>query len=96
MLRDVPIERHNKKLDEVLEKLSEYDERVKNVKCPDGSARVNQGAQFVRHLENMRGRARGIAQGARNRDESRGAHYKPEFPKRNDADFRELCPRAIE
>src|SRR5690606_7869187 len=26
-------------------------------------------------------------QGARNRDESRGAHYKPEFPKRNDVDW---------
>ena len=31
--------------------------------------------------------ARVIAQGARNRDESRGAHYKPGFPKRNDAEF---------
>ena len=25
-----------------------------------------------------------IAQGAKNRDESRGAHFKPAFPKRND------------
>ncbi len=31
--------------------------------------------------------ARVIAQGARNRDESRGAHYKPAFPKRNDAEW---------
>ena len=28
-----------------------------------------------------------IAQGARNRDESRGAHYKPDFPKRDDANW---------
>ena len=28
-----------------------------------------------------------IVQGARLRDESRGAHYKPDFPDRNDPDF---------
>jgi succinate dehydrogenase / fumarate reductase flavoprotein subunit len=57
------------------------------VKSPDTSARVNQGAQFVRHLENMLVLARVIAQGAKNRDESRGAHYKPAFPKRDDENF---------
>jgi succinate dehydrogenase / fumarate reductase flavoprotein subunit len=31
--------------------------------------------------------ARVIAQGARNRDESRGAHFKPEFKNRDDANF---------
>ena len=87
MLRDVTIERDNKTLDGVLEKLGEFDERVTRVKCPDNSPRVNQGAQFVRHLENMIVLARVIAQGARNRDESRGAHYKPAFPKRNDDEF---------
>ena len=48
---------------------------------------MNQGAQFVRHLQNMIVLARVIAQGARNRDESRGAHFKPEFPQRDDANF---------
>ncbi len=80
MLRDVTIERHNKQLEKVLSKLDELDERVKNVKTTDDSPRVNQGAQFVRHLENMLVLARVIAQGAKNRDESRGAHYKPDFP----------------
>jgi succinate dehydrogenase / fumarate reductase flavoprotein subunit len=31
--------------------------------------------------------ARVIVQGARLRDESRGAHYKPDFPDRNDPQF---------
>ena len=31
--------------------------------------------------------ARVITLGALKRNESRGAHYKPEFPERNDADF---------
>jgi hypothetical protein len=48
---------------------------------------MNQGAQFVRHLQNMIVLARVIAQGARNRDESRGAHFKPEFPQRDDAEL---------
>ena len=48
---------------------------------------MNQGAQYVRHLENMIVLARVIAQGARNRDESRGAHFKPEFPQRDDASW---------
>jgi succinate dehydrogenase / fumarate reductase, flavoprotein subunit len=31
--------------------------------------------------------ARVVAQGAARRDESRGAHYKPDFPERDDANF---------
>jgi succinate dehydrogenase / fumarate reductase flavoprotein subunit len=31
--------------------------------------------------------AEAIIKGARARDESRGAHYKPEFPERDDANF---------
>jgi succinate dehydrogenase / fumarate reductase flavoprotein subunit len=87
MLRDCTIERDNKTLAGVLEKISELDERATRVKTTDTSTRVNQGAQFVRHLENMLVLARVIAQGALNRNESRGAHYKPEFPKRDDAEW---------
>ena len=39
------------------------------------------------NLENMLQLARVITIGAYNRNESRGAHYKPEFPERNDEDF---------
>jgi succinate dehydrogenase / fumarate reductase flavoprotein subunit len=48
---------------------------------------MNQGAQYVRHLRNMIVLARIIAQGARNRDESRGAHFKPDLPQRDDASW---------
>ena len=87
MLRDCTIERDNKVIDKVLEKLTELDERVKNVRITDKSNRANQSAQFVRHFESMLVLARVIAQGARDRDESRGAHYKPDFEKRNDAEW---------
>jgi succinate dehydrogenase / fumarate reductase flavoprotein subunit len=87
MLRDCTIERENSVLDRVIAKIGELDERVKRVRVTDTATRMNQGAQFVRHLENMLAIARAIAQGARARDESRGAHYKPAFPKRDDTNF---------
>ncbi|WP_437305997.1 succinate dehydrogenase flavoprotein subunit [Sorangium sp. So ce388] len=87
MLRDCTIERDNATLDRVLEKLGELEDRAGRIRCTDTAPRVNQGAQFVRHLENMLVLARVIAEGARRRDESRGAHYKPEFPVRNDAEW---------
>jgi succinate dehydrogenase / fumarate reductase flavoprotein subunit len=85
MLLDVTIERHNDKLDKVLAKIEELTDRAKKVGVTDESKHSNQGSQFVRHLDNMLVLARVIAQGARNRDESRGAHFKPEFKERDDA-----------
>jgi succinate dehydrogenase / fumarate reductase, flavoprotein subunit len=87
MLRDCTIERHNGVLDAVIAKIDELEERSLDIGVTDTSTRANQGAQFVRHLKNMLVLARVIAQGARNRDESRGAHFKPEFKTRDDANF---------
>lgn len=87
MLRDCTIERQNDKLDGVIAKIDELEGRWSNVGVTDTSARANQGAQFVRHLKNMLVLARVIAQGARNRDESRGAHFKPDFKTRDDANW---------
>jgi succinate dehydrogenase / fumarate reductase, flavoprotein subunit len=85
MLRDCTIERNNAVLDKVIAKVDELEERWDNIGVPDTGGRANQGAQFVRHLKNMIVVARVIALGARCRDESRGAHFKPEFPQRDDA-----------
>jgi succinate dehydrogenase / fumarate reductase flavoprotein subunit len=87
MLLDCTIERHNDKLDGVLSKIEELADRTKGVGVTDTSTRSNQGAQFVRHLKNMLVIARVIAQGARNRDESRGAHFKPAHTERDDANW---------
>ena len=86
MLVDCTIERHNPALDRVLAKIEEIDERAARIGVTDrATGKMNQGAQFVRHLRNMVVLARVIALGARNRDESRGAHFKPEFSQRDDA-----------
>jgi succinate dehydrogenase / fumarate reductase flavoprotein subunit len=86
MLVDCTIERHNDALDRTLAKIEQVDERSRRIGVTDRTTGpMNQGAQYVRHLRNMVVLARVIALGARNRDESRGAHYKPEFDKRDDA-----------
>ncbi len=87
LLVDCTIERHNSTLDGVLAKLEDLTDRANKVNVLDTSSRSNQPAQFTRHLFNMLSLARVIAQGARNRDESRGAHFKPDFPDRNDAEW---------
>lgn len=87
MLRDCTIERHNGVLEKVIAKIDELEDRWHDVGVPDTGTRANQGAQFVRHLKNMLVIARVIAQGAKNRDESRGAHYKPDFKQRDDANW---------
>jgi len=86
MLVDCTIERRNDKLDRLLARIEEIDDRRKRIRVTDAArGRMNQGAAFVRHLENMVVLARVIAQCARRRDESRGAHFKLDFPRRDDA-----------
>jgi len=48
---------------------------------------ATQALPHARQLYNMLQLARVITLGALKRNESRGAHYKPEFPERNDAEF---------
>lgn len=87
MLVHCTIERHNGELDKVLAKIAELTDRAGRVNVLDTASHANQAASFVRHLRNMLALARVIAEGARRRDESRGAHYKPDFAQRNDPDW---------
>ncbi|HQU84761.1 MAG TPA: hypothetical protein PKY59_16600, partial [Pyrinomonadaceae bacterium] len=48
---------------------------------------ATQAVPHARQLWNMLELARVITLGALNRDESRGAHYKPDFPDRDDEKF---------
>jgi succinate dehydrogenase / fumarate reductase, flavoprotein subunit len=87
MTDNVTVVRHNDKLKETDAKIVELMERYKNININDTAKWSNQGAMFTRQLWNMLQLARVITIGALNRNESRGAHYKPEFPKRNDEEF---------
>jgi succinate dehydrogenase / fumarate reductase flavoprotein subunit len=87
MTDNVTVVRHNDKLLKTDEKLQELIERFDKININDTAKWSNQGAAFTRQLKNMLQLSRVITLGAYNRNESRGAHYKPEFPERNDEDF---------
>ena len=87
MTANVTVVRENKKLKMTYEKLQEFSERFKNINIEDTAKWSNSSASFVRQLEGMINLAHVITLGAYNRNESRGAHYKPEFPDRNDEEW---------
>lgn len=87
MTDNVTVVRENSKLLKTDEKIQELQERWKHININDTSRWSNQGVMFTRQLQNMLHLARVITIGAYNRNESRGAHYKPEFPERNDEEF---------
>jgi succinate dehydrogenase / fumarate reductase, flavoprotein subunit len=87
MTDNVTVVRYNDRLKKTDEKIQELMERWKRINVNDASGWNNQTASFVRQLWNMFELARVITLGALNRNESRGAHYKPEFPDRDDENF---------
>jgi succinate dehydrogenase / fumarate reductase flavoprotein subunit len=87
MTKHATIIRYNSGLDEADAKIVELQQRFRNINLSDKSQWANTSFAFARQLYNMLELARVIVQGARLRDESRGAHYKPDFPERNDEKF---------
>jgi succinate dehydrogenase/fumarate reductase flavoprotein subunit len=69
------------------EKTQEFEDRFTKIKIPDSTKWANQSLYYTRELMYMFDLAKIITKGALNRNESRGAHYKPEFPERNDEDW---------
>ena len=87
MTQHVTVVRHNKDLAATLDKLDNISERYQHIGIQDTSRWSNTCASFVRQLGGMIDLAKVITKGALNRNESRGSHYKPEFPERNDTDW---------
>jgi succinate dehydrogenase / fumarate reductase, flavoprotein subunit len=87
MTKDCTVIRYNKNLEQTDAKLVELLERFRHVNLSDRSMWANTSFVFTRQLYNMLQLSRVIAQGARMRDESRGAHYKPDFPERDDKNW---------
>jgi succinate dehydrogenase / fumarate reductase, flavoprotein subunit len=80
MTANVTIVRQNDKLKETDTKLLELIERYQNIGLSNQNTWANQVLPFARQLSNMMQLARVITLSALNRDESRGAHFKPQFP----------------
>ena len=87
MTDNMTVVRVNSKLEETYAKLTELQERWENININDTQKWSNQGAHFTRQLKNMLYLAKVMTKGALLRNESRGAHYKPEFPERDDENF---------
>lgn len=87
MTKNVTVTRYNKKLEETDAKIQELQSRWFNIGMNDTGGWANQTVHQTRQLWSMLQLARVVTIGALKRDESRGAHYKPDFLERNDEKF---------
>src|ERR1700752_681110 len=87
MTKNCTVIRYNKNLQQTDAKLVELLERSQKINLSDRSQWANTTVAFARQLYNMLQLSRVIAQGAAMRNESRGAHYKPDFPDRDDKNW---------
>ncbi len=87
MTDNVTVVRYNDKLQATDAKLLELLDRYRHISINDSNLWATMALPHARHLKNMLELARVITLGALNRNESRGAHYKPDFPNRDDENF---------
>ncbi|QGG57534.1 succinate dehydrogenase flavoprotein subunit [Paenibacillus sp. B01] len=87
MTNNMTVVRYNDRLVQTIDKIKELKQRYSNININDTARWNNAGVAYTRQLWNMLELAEAMTKGALLRDESRGAHYKPEFPERNDEQF---------
>jgi succinate dehydrogenase / fumarate reductase flavoprotein subunit len=87
MTDNVTVVRYNDKLQATDYKLQELQDRYRRISINDSNMWATMSLPHARQLKNMLDLARVITLGALNRNESRGAHYKPDFPERDDENF---------
>lgn len=87
MISSCTVVRSNQKLRVALDKIKELKERYKRISLDDTGSLLNQTYQFANQFGYMLDVALAIAKGALLRDEFRGAHFKPEFPNRDDENW---------
>jgi succinate dehydrogenase / fumarate reductase, flavoprotein subunit len=87
MTDNVTVVRYNDRLKATDDKILELIDRYQKISINDSNLWATQAVPHARQLWNMLQLARVITLGALNRNESRGAHYKPDFPDRNDEEW---------
>lgn len=75
------------RMEQCLAKLAELKDRYARVRLGDAAGWTNQTLSFTRALGDMLVLAEVITRGSIERKESRGAHYRTDFPQRDDANF---------
>lgn len=87
MVMNVTVKRTNEGLAKTLDKLKEIRERYAHITLDDKGQWMNQTYAFANQFKGMLELAFAITQSALMRNESRGAHFKPEFPQRDDLNW---------
>jgi succinate dehydrogenase / fumarate reductase, flavoprotein subunit len=87
MTKNCTVIRYNKNLQDTDAKIVDLLERYRRINLSDRTHWANTSFIFARQLYNMLQLSRVIAQGAAMRNESRGAHFKPDFPDRDDTNW---------
>ncbi|RTE08803.1 succinate dehydrogenase flavoprotein subunit [Paenibacillus whitsoniae] len=87
MNTNMTVVRYNDRLEATINTIKDLKERYNNINITDTARWNNQGVAFTRQLWNMFELAEAMTLGALLRNESRGAHYKPDFPERDDDNF---------
>ncbi|MGG4142147.1 succinate dehydrogenase flavoprotein subunit [Paenibacillus algorifonticola] len=87
MTNNMTVVRFNDKLEATISKIKELKQRYNNININDSMKWNNSSVAFTRQLWNMLELSEAMTLGALLRDESRGAHYKPDFTERNDEKF---------
>ncbi|MCA9106955.1 MAG: FAD-binding protein, partial [Planctomycetales bacterium] len=79
MTRAATVVRRNAQLEEAYGKVCELEERALQCSLADTGSWTNQNVVFTKALIDMFPLAKSIVKGALQRDECRGAHFKPDF-----------------
>ena len=79
--------REEQRMLKAYDKLRELKDRYRNVELSDTGMWTNQNLSFTRALGDMLAYGEAILDGAIKRKESRGSHYRPDYPERIDAQF---------
>ena len=87
LVNNVTVKRNNPDLKRTLNKIKELKERYKRISLGDKTQFANQTYAFANQFGYMLDLAEVITLGALLRDESRGAHFKSEFPYRDDKNW---------
>ena len=96
MTENVTVVRDNARLEATLGELDALQDRYERIGVADATGWTNQTIPFTRQLANMLVLAKIITKGALLRDESRGAHYKPEFAERDDDRFQKTTVASFD
>lgn len=79
--------REERRLEQCRAKIAELRDRCRRLKLADGATWTNQALGYARSLGDMIVIADAMVLGAITRKESRGAHYRPDYPERDDQRF---------